>query len=365
MKISKVEPIHISVPYRYGGPLANADAIPWYKMDTLIVKVTTDEGIVGWGEAFGFNACSITRTAIDKAIAPLAIGRDPTDISSLVNEIARKIHNCGRNGPVTFALSGLDIALWDIAGKLANKPLYQLLGRSALIERLPAYASLLRYGSSKLVEQNCVEALACGYSRIKLHEIGVAEIAAARNYVPADVGLMVDTNCPWDVDHAVSMAKAFRKYNILWLEEPIWPPEDYDGLRRVRAEAGVPVAAGENAGTCADLMQLITVSHVDFLQPSMTKIGGITEMLRAAAMAHSHGIALAPHSPFFGPGLIATIHFNASLPHTPHIERFYCDLEASPLGELVNSTDGYMTVPSGPGLGINMDEDVIAAYRVN
>ena len=112
MKITKVEPILISVPYdRGGGPVPKADAVPWRNMDTLLVRVETSDGITGWGESFGFGACIATHTALTKLVGPLAIGRDPGDIAALIDDLARKLHNYGRNGPVSFALSGLDIAL--------------------------------------------------------------------------------------------------------------------------------------------------------------------------------------------------------------------------------------------------------------
>jgi L-alanine-DL-glutamate epimerase-like enolase superfamily enzyme len=264
---------------------------------------------------------------------------------------------------VSFALSGLDIALWDIAGQVAGEPLYRMLG-GASITRVPAYASLLRYGSADLVARNAARAMERGYQRIKLHEITVSEVAAARDAIGNDTPLMVDTNCPWSADEAMAMARAFAPYNLYWLEEPVWPPDDYAALARVRA-AGVPIAAGENAGTPIEIAQLIDVAKVDFVQPSVTKIGGVSEMQRLLRLAASREARLAPHSPYFGPGLIATIHICASLPEPAFVERFYCDLEASPIGDQVNAAGGQMSVPQGPGLGLDIDEDVVARYRVD
>jgi D-galactarolactone cycloisomerase len=364
MKITSVDPIHISVPYDYGGPLQKADAIPWRNMETLFVKVTTDEGITGWGEGFGFAICGTTRYAVEHMIAPLVVGRDPADITALVTDIAKKQHTGGRNGPLSFAISALDIALWDIAGKVAGKPLYQLLGGSERIERMPAYASLLRYGSVDLVERHAAAAVQRGYKRVKLHEIKTPEVAIARKAIGPGIALMVDTNCPWTVDEAIDMAKSFAPHDLLWLEEPVWPPEDYAGQARVRAEGGVPVAAGENAGTFADIVQLIGTAKVDYVQPSVTKIGGVSQMLRTFEYARAHGAKVAPHSPYFGPGLIATIHISASTPEKPPIERFYLELAASPLGDFVNAREGEMRVPQGPGLGVDVDEAVLEKYRV-
>jgi D-galactarolactone cycloisomerase len=364
MKITAVEPFHISVPYDFGNAAENAAAVQWPKMETLFVKVTTDEGVIGWGEGFGLAACGITKVAVEKAIAPLAVGRDPTDIAALTADIAYKQRNCSRNGPVGFALSALDIALWDIAGKRAGQPLYRLLGAGETVERMPAYASLLRYGHADVVRRNSAKAVARGYRNVKVHEVGAAEIAAAREAIGPDIALTVDASCAWTVPQAIDMAKKLKPCDLTWLEEPLWPPEDYAGMARLKAEGdGMPIAAGENAGTFADIAQLIGAAGVDYTQPSITKIGGVSAMLKVAEMAHRAGTKIAPHSPYFGPGLIATIHFAASLPERPPIERFYLDLEASPLGILVEAPGGYMSVPNGPGLGIDVDETVLRTYR--
>lgn len=136
-------------------------------------------------------------------------------------------------------------------------------------------------------------------------------------------------------------------------------------MARVRQESGVAVAAGENGGTFADFVQLVETARVDYVQPSVTKIHGITGMLRVVELARSRGTTVAPHSPYFGPGLIATMHLSASMPERPPIERFYLDLEASPLGDWIDVRDGHMRIPQGPGLGVDIDETVIAKYRVN
>jgi D-galactarolactone cycloisomerase len=365
MKITAVEPFHISVPYDFGNSPQNAAATQWSQMETLFVKVTTDQGVIGWGEGFGLAACGITKVAVERAIAPLAVGRDPTDIAALTADIAYKQRNCSRNGPVGFALSALDIALWDIAGQLAGKPLYRLLGGMESVQQMPAYASLLRYGNADVVRRNSAKAVERGYSLIKLHEIGVAQIAASRDAIGPDAVLMVDASCPWTIEQAIAMARQFHPYNLLWLEEPLWPPEDYGGMARLKAEGGIAIAAGENAGTLADIAQLLSTAGVDYVQPSITKIGGVSAMRQIAEMARQSGAKIAPHSPYFGPGLIATIHFAASLPERPPIERFYLDLEASPLGTLVEAPGGFMRVPDGPGLGIEVDETVLRKYRAS
>jgi D-galactarolactone cycloisomerase len=366
MKITAVEPFHISVPYDFGNPAQNAAAAQWKTMETLFVKVTTDDGMVGWGEGFGLATCGITKVAVERAVAPLAVGRDPIDIERLTGDIAYRLRGSARNGPVAFALSALDIALWDIAGKRAGVPLYRLLGGTQEVERVQAYASLLRYGNADLVGQNSAKAVARGYTNIKLHEVGVAEIAAARAAIGPGAVLTVDASCAWSVPQAIAMAKELKAQHLTWLEEPLWPPEDYAGLAKLKAEGeGMPTAAGENAGTLTDIAQFIDVAGVDYIQPSVTKIGGVSALLKIVEMARHAGIKVAPHSPYFGPGLIATIHFAASHPERPVIERYYVDMEASPLGELVEAPGGFMRVPNTPGLGIEVDEAVLKKYRAS
>jgi D-galactarolactone cycloisomerase len=215
------------------------------------------------------------------------------------------------------------------------------------------------------VAKNSTKAVDRGYKNVKLHEIGVAEIASAREATGPDIILTVDASCAWTVPQAIEAAKKLKPCGLTWLEEPLWPPEDYAGMARLKKESGMATAAGENAGTLADIAQLIATAGVDYIQPSITKIGGVSAMRQIAEMARQSGTKIAPHSPYFGPGLIATIHFAASIPERPTIERFYLDLEASPLGALVEAPGGFMRVPQGPGLGIDVDEAVLRQYRVN
>ena len=199
-----------------------------------------------------------------------------------------------------------------------------------MTERMPVYASLLRYGSADQSPATPPKRSSAVYRNVKLHEITVSEVEAGRRAIGPGIPLMVDTNCPWTPDEAVAMAQSLAVFDLQWLEEPVWPPEDYQGMARVRTEGGVPVAAGECAGTLADFAQLLDLAKVDYLQPSVTKVGGITEMRKIIAMAQARGVKVAPHSPYFGPGLIASVHICAALPGQPPVERFYCDLDASP-----------------------------------
>jgi D-galactarolactone cycloisomerase len=363
MKITRVEPILIAVPYEHGGPKQMRPLGPWTHMETLFVRIDTDAGLTGWGEAFGFAASPLTREAILRVVAPLCTGREFADVPAFMADLRRKVHAMGRHGPVSFALAGIDIALWDIAGKAQNAPLHRLLG-GATRERIPTYASLLRYGKPELVARYAEQAAGQGYTAIKLHEHLVETVAPGRKAVGPDIAIMVDTNCAWPADEAVEMARKLKAYDLAWLEEPVQPVDDYDAMARIRRETGVTIAAGENIGHAGEARMAIELGALDIFQPSITKIGGVLAMRKAIDVAQQHGVRVMPHSPYFGPGLIATLHVIAAWLPDAMCERFYCDLEATPLGDAIAAPGGHMRVPQGPGLGIEVDESVIARYRV-
>lgn len=365
MKIKSVKPIRVSIPFEHGAPkpiFGIGTNTPG--MEAVYLRVATDDGIIGWGEAFGFGACPVTEAAVTRVVAPLAIGRDPSNIAELIAEIRRQVQNMGHNGPIGFALSGLDIALWDIAGKVAGRPVHQLLGGDGTKKTVPTYASLLRLNTPDYVRKVCSTVLARGYRHIKLHERTVEPVAAARELTGRDYPLMLDTNCSWSLEQAVEMAHRLKKFDLAWLEEPAFPPNDYRGLARVRREGGIPIAAGENLGDLHDVRQILEAGAVDFVQPDATKMGGITDLFKALELAREHRVALDPHSPSYGPGLIATLHVIAAAAEQMMCEFFYADLEASPLGDMIYPRDGYLCVPDGPGLGITVDESILMRFRV-
>ena len=199
-------------------------------------------------------------------------------------------------------------------------------------DRIPTYASLLRYGKPDLVARYTEEAIGRGYTAIKLHEHLVETVAPGREAAGPNIALMVDTNCAWAPDEAVAMARKLKVYDLAWLEEPVDPVDDYDTMARIRRDTGVTIAAGENIGHAAEARLAIELGALDIFQPSVTKIGGIIAMGKAIAVAQQHGVRVMPHSPYFGPGLIATLHVIAARLPDAMCERFYCELEATPLG---------------------------------
>ncbi|HTI80453.1 MAG TPA: mandelate racemase/muconate lactonizing enzyme family protein [Acetobacteraceae bacterium] len=364
MKITAIETYWTRIPFDMGGEPATQGGLNWQTMNTVWLRVITDQGLEGWGEAFGHASAAATKTVLETQLAPLVIGQDARDIGGLRTRLSKTLHGFGRNGSHMFALSALDIALWDIAGKAANLPLWRLFGATP-VSHLTSYASLLRYGAAPMVAAACERAVSRGYRDIKLHEITVPEVRAARQAIGPDARLMVDTNCPWTVWEAIDMAHRMREYNLTWLEEPVSPPGDHKGLARVRREGGVPIAAGENAAGLHDFLAQFEAGAIDVAQPSVIKIGGPSSMLEIAALAKVHGVRVVPHNAYFGSGFLASLHVNATIAPDAPFERLFIDLEASPLGEWVVAKDGKIKVPDGPGLGCDPDMSVLKRYLVS
>lgn len=362
MKIARIETIGIKVPFTFGQAAGGVPARTGTTNNILLVKVQTDNGITGWGEAFCYNCTDAVKAAIHSMVVPLAVGRDARDIVKLLRDLQQELHLFGRYGITMFALSGLDIALWDIAGKAANLPLHRLLGGGGQTS-LPAYASLLKYKDPERVAARTKLAVQQGYRHIKLHETEEPEVRAAREASGHDVKIMVDTNCPWTPEQARHMTLKLRPYDLHWLEEPIFPPEDFQAIARLRADTGVAMAAGENNCTSFQFREMFAANAVDYAQPSVTKVGGVTEFMKVAALADAAGVMLMPHSPYFGPGFLATLQLMAARGEPGGmIERYHMDLEASLYGDAIDPVNGGFIVPSGPGLGRDPDPNVLKTY---
>ncbi|NIF53615.1 mandelate racemase/muconate lactonizing enzyme family protein [Burkholderia sp. Ax-1724] len=364
MKIASVETTIVRLPFSHGGSPTGFGGTVWGTIDVLLVEIRTDDGLSGWGEAFGFNVDPSTQAAIDQMITPLIIGADPAELDAICEMLEKKLHLFGRNGPVTYGISGINISLWDLAAKVAGQPLYKLLNPAAEVPALSAYASLLRYGNPRDVAHNCSRALGDGYRSLKLHEIEPANIEAARGAAGEATRLMVDCNCAWTLDAAREIAGALRACNLYWLEEPIWPPEDRASLAVLREDGAAPIAAGENVANVHGFADLLDARALDFVQPSVIKCGGVSEMLKIFALADRAKVRIAPHSPYFGPGFLATLHLIAASGHDDvPFERLYVDLPENLYGDWIHPVDGMLRVPQNPGLGVDPDPAVIARFR--
>ena len=176
--------------------------------------------------------------------------------------------------------------------------------------------------------------------------------------------LVMDVNCPWSVAQALAVADEVRASDLLWFEEPVWPPEDFAGLAEVRKRGGIKTAAGENCISAQHFDYMLRAGAVDYAQPSVTKIGGITEFLKVMQITAQHGATLMPHSPYFGPGLLATVHLLSTLPIETMVEYSFTDLGTNPLGDAIAMVNGRIAVPQGPGLGADPDLRIVEQYRV-
>src|SRR6266478_2929887 len=368
MLITDVKAHHVRIPFDAGVASFRQGASAIAALDMVIVEVSTDAGLTGWGDAFAYVCPRTTVTAIEEMIAPQARGLEVPDaegIPAFMDRIQRNLHLFGRYGITMFAISGLDIALWDLAARAKGVPLHRLLGASRR-SRIPAYASLLRIGTPESVASECQTALRRGYPAIKLHETTTPAVFAARQAISVGIPLMVDMNCPLDGTDAIAFAQACRAATPMFIEEPVWPPEDFATLAEVRAKGGLAIAAGENACTVHQFRQMMKVGAVSHAQPSVIKVGGISEYLKVAALADELGVRLAPHSPYFGPGLLATLQLLSLCDDASFVEMFYMKRAACLWrGRIDVDANGGVEVPQGPGLGYEPDKAVMEQYRVS
>ncbi|MFQ5828846.1 MAG: mandelate racemase/muconate lactonizing enzyme family protein [Candidatus Methylomirabilia bacterium] len=359
MKISDVKAHVLAIPIKQ-------EELPtpwiWGAFNQIIVEIQTDEGLTGYGEAYGYGTPRATAAVIDEVLKPMLLGEDPSQIAALHDRMYRQTHLFGRYGITTFAISGIDIALWDIAGKAAGVPLHRLLG-SAITSQVEAYASLVRYPEPEQVRVVALHAKEAGYTAVKLHQLDVESIRVSREAVGSEIRLMMDINCAWTPEQALDMARRLAPYALFWLEEPLWPPEDFKGLARLAELSGVPVATGENACTVYQFQAMLEARAASYIQPSVIKVGGISEWRKIAALAETYNVTIAPHSPYFGPGLSATAHLVAAAPRVGLLECLYVALEASVFKEPPRIEEGHFLLPQGPGLGLEIDPEVLARYR--
>jgi L-alanine-DL-glutamate epimerase-like enolase superfamily enzyme len=364
MKISHIDIIEAVMPFTDGGASGTGIMTTrWNTLEAVFVRLETDTGLVGWGECFAYSCRSAVAASARDMVAPLLRGRElPPTPEALMLEIQQRLHLFGRYGITMFAISGFDIALWDIAAKARGIPLHALIGPTVRTDA-NAYASLVRYSDPELVQKHCRDAVAQGYRAIKLHEVDPAVMRAARAACGPDVGISVDVNCAWTPEQAQDKLAALQEISASWLEEPVFPPED------IRSQAALnrqfPLGAGENACTRHEFARIIEAGAVTYLQPSVTKVGGVTEFVAVAAMAKAHGLTVMPHSPYFGVGYFTTLQLIAGLHGEPLLEHLYVALD----GDLAVSgtplpRNGSVAIPQQPGHGFTPDMEVLERYRV-
>jgi galactonate dehydratase len=324
----------------------------------LFVKVVTDEGITGIGECSGWPR--VIRTAIED-LKPLLVGEDPTHIERLWQKMQIAIMGHGMTGVVgAGAMTGIDMALWDIKGKALNTPVWNLLG-GKLRDKIRIYGHANTPETALSLKQRGITALKCG---------GVSDpvrkVAALREAVGAEMDIAIDLHGPpWLTPaDAVQVCRALEPYKMMWVEDPI-APDNLDGYARIRNHSSVTLAAGERMATIFGERELIERDLIDVVQPDTGRAGGITQMKKIAAMAEAHHIMLAPHSGSLGPvAEYAALHLLASCPNGLVLERIEDDWDGRAKTVIPHpvSRDGYIDVPDRPGLGVEIDEDFVAQW---
>ncbi len=355
MKIGKIDTFHLRIPYA-------GEEVHGGLNDMVLVRVETDSGLLGWGQAWSLCLADATRDALVNSVAPVCLGQDATSISDLMLKVKKTMGNT-RNGPLTYAVSAMDIALWDILGKDAGMPVHRMIGGTTRTS-LPVYASLPQFGDPEVTAHKSTEAVELGYRHLKLHEREVAPVRSVRDAVGQEISIRLDPAWAWSTHEALAMARQLEPYDLVWLEEPIWPPEDYRGLAQIAAETTIPIAAGENCISAMDFRHLWESGAASYLQPSVIKIGGITETLKVMALADLANTPYVPHCFYHGPGFLASLHLAAAWQGSCAVEFPYFKLEGLPYGENALVADGAVALPTGPGLGFDPDSNFVKTYTV-
>ncbi len=360
MKITDVQAIPLFIPLKETPPLSASGKNHLFHTDVL-VKVFTDEGIIGYGEAFRYPPAAVS-TFVEEGLKPLLLGENPMNIERLWDLMYHKTSGeWGIKGTTLHAISGVEMALWDILGKGRNLPVYEMLG-GLCKDKVKAYATLPAYETPEDVAIICARCVEQGYTAIKLHQKDIESAKAARQAVGDDIVLMFDVNGAWTPQQAVVKSRALEQYGVLWLEEPVWPTDDYDGLAYVRSKTNIPIAAGENEYTHYGFKGMIEKRAVDIVQPSVTKAGGIMECRKIYTLAEAWNLQIEPHSPYLGPGIAATAHLCLSNMRSEYIEIKYSPPVEPFIQPSFRPEKGYVTVSDKPGLGIEIDEDVVKRY---
>jgi D-galactarolactone cycloisomerase len=370
LRIAELRAFPVSFPI----PAANRVALgigTAVKRDAVLVKVTSDEGLAGWGEAHHGRAHTAVAKLIDTTLRQLVVGMDAGDITAIWERMYRyQLASHGMGAGACLAMSGIDMALWDLRGKAAGLPLYQLLGGSR--KPIPAYAGgvSLGYQSPETLIEEAQKCVSLGYRAIKLR-VGdtpsrdIERLRAVRKAFGDDLVILSDANIGCSLDDVRRLMPVLDELRIGWLEEP-FPAHDFRNYREAKGLGRTPLAAGENHYTRFEFSRLIEDGAVTILQPDLSKSGGITEAVRIAALASAHALPIHPHSSMTGLNHAASIHFLAAIGNGGYFEgdvsranKFRDELVQNP-GSI--DKDGNVRPLDRPGLGLEVDEAFIAKH---
>lgn len=329
-----------------------------------VVTIELEDGYKGVGYTYtgGVGGRSIC-TMIEHDLKHFLIGKDASCIEKLWEEMIWKIHYVGRGGISSFAISAIDIALWDIRAKKANEPLYKLVGGFSNSTKCYAGAIDLNFSKEKLLN-NIQRYLDEGFKAVKIKlgqdtlEEDLERVAAVRKLIGPDVVFMVDANMKWSIENSIKAAKQLQKFNVLWLEEPTIP-DDYDGYGRISKEGGLAIAAGENLHTVYEFRNMIERGNIDFVQPDASNIGGITGWLKIANLAYAHNLPICTHG-------MQELHVSlmSAMQHQSYLEVHSFPIDKYTSRPLVIE-NGRAIAPEVPGIGVEFRWDLLKKYKVN
>jgi len=342
-----------------------------------LVRVHTDEGVSGVGEVSPMNA-QVTHAMIEHALAPLVVGEDPANIERLWQRMYHQPYKLGPMGAQLEAMAGIDIALWDIAGKVAGQPVYALLG-GLLREAPEVYASSMMRGMSPQAEaERAVSFKEQGYRAYKIHsatpwmgdegvDYTLDTVRAMRAAVGDEFDILVDVNNAYYLHTAIKVARQLEEYRVWHFEEPL-AAHDHDGYAALAAAVDIPIAAGEQEYTKWQVRDLILRANIDILQFDVIKCGGITEFRKIAALAETFSKPITVHNTQPTIGTLAHLHLWASTPMCVYPQEY--NIEPHPLRdecpiwqEPVLPDKGRMVPPTSPGLGVELDEEALKKLR--
>ena len=370
MRIADIQAFPTSFPVPPGGGVALGVGRA-VKRDAVIVKVTTDDGVVGWGESHHGRAHTAVAALLQTTLKQLVLGMEATDTVGVWAKIYRgQLASHGMGAGCALAMSGLDMALWDIRGKAAGMPLYKLLGGAA--RGVPAYAGgvALGYQPPEELVDEARPHVEAGYRAVKLRvgdtvPLDIARMEAVRAAFGAGMEILTDANTAYRLEDVRRVMPAMDALDIGWLEEP-FPPHDARLYREARSYGRTPLAVGENHFTRFEFAPLLEQGSVGIWQPDLSKCGGITELLRIAAIASAHKITIHPHSSMTGLNQAATIHVLCALDNAGYFE---ADISKGNLfrDALVSTpwtlaADGTVRPNEAPGIGVEVDEAWLRAH---
>jgi L-rhamnonate dehydratase len=372
VKITKIEAIYVRLPQ----VKQQCDS----GQDALVVRVETDAGITGIGEvdssplaAKGAIEGPYSHT-ITSGLAHLLIGEDPFETEKLWYKMYDENVYSGRRGIAIHAMSGIDMALWDIKGKALGMPVWKLLG-GGFHKQIRCYASSLFGATPEATREKAERFRDLGFTAVKFgwapmgadERTDIALVSEARKGLGSEIDLMIDAGLVWDAKTAIKRASAFRDYNIFWLEEPL-RADDYEGYRRLSEATDVRIAAGEEESSRLSYLDLMDRGKIDVVQVDLARCGGFTEAMKIASLAWDRGLPVANHGFTTYINVAAALHWLNAVPNALICE--FVAQEGTGLRDLLTRQtfamqDGHISIPNEPGLGVELDETALARYRVS